>query len=237
MMAGLGFTSGARAQGTISTGHADIFGLGFFAPDELELLIHAEDGMDEVELDPALTTIQVNAGGYVLRPPGASFDFLGASGTSLWILPQSETEASNRGVLFAGIGTEEVDPVEWGFGNPITITLLNVASAPAGGNFFLWKDDEFGEPTQFMNSTDLGTYNSVAQDAGGHEHYNWGFTAEGIYEIEFEATGTPEGGSPLSSGVQTYTFNVVPEPSTYALLGLSAGAVGLMRWRKRRRQK
>ena len=45
----------------------------------------------------------------------------------------------------------------------------------------------------------------------------------------------PVGGD-LQSPVETYTFEVVPEPSTYALLGLGAGALALLRWRKRSRQ-
>lgn len=230
--AGLGLPLTGQAQTTISTGHVDIFGVGYVGG-ALELLIHEEDTM--LELEPADTVLQINPGGYVLRPAGAAFDFLGPAGSSLWVLPQSETEAASRGVIFAGVGTEEINPVEWGAGTPITITLLSVVSAPLGGNFFLWSEDEFGNPTQVMNSTNLATYNSLTQGIGLHEHYNWGFTAEGIYEIQFEATGTPESGSPLSS-TQTYTFNVVPEPSTYALLGLGAGALALMRWRKRSRQ-
>lgn len=228
----LGFSSAALAQTTISSGHVDIFGVGYVGG-QLELLIHEEATM--LELDPADTVLQVNPGGYIPRPAGAAFDFLGASGSSLWVLPGSEIESDNLGVIFAGVGTEEVDPLSWGAGTPITFTLLGVVSAPAGGNFFLWEEDSFGVPSQLMNSTNLATYNTLVQDIGLHAHYNWGFTAEGIYEIQFQASGTPQGGSPLSA-TQTYTFNVVPEPSTYALLGLGAGALALMRWRERSRQ-
>ena len=231
MMTGLGLMSGASAQTTVSTGHVDIFGVGYVGG-ALELLIHEEATLQELE--PADTVLQINPGGYVLRPAPAAFDFLGASGSSLWILPASAIESANRGVIFAGVGTEEINPLDWGAGTDITITLLSVVSAPSGGNFFLWSEDEFGAPTQVMNSTNLATYDSFTQGIGLHEHYNWGFTAEGIYEIEFEATGTPFGGSPLSS-TQTYTFSVVPEPSTYALLGLGAGALALMRWRRKHR--
>jgi surface-anchored protein len=232
MLTAVGLTSAATAQTTVSTGHVDIFGVGYVGG-ALELLIHEE--ASGLEFEPVDTVVQVNLGGFVLRPASAAFDFLGASGTSLWILPASEIESDNRGVIFAGVGTEEIDPIDWGAGTPITITLLSVVRAPAGGNFFLWSEDEFGNPTQVMNSTNLATYDSLTQAIGLHEHYNWGFTAEGIYEIEFQATGTPENGSPLSA-TQTYTFSTVPEPSTYALLGLGAGALALMRWRKRRRQ-
>ncbi len=218
--------SGATAQTTISTGHVDIFGVGYVGGN-LELRIHEEDTM--LELKPADTVLQINAGGYVLRPVGAAFDFLGAHGSSLWILPSSEIESDNRGVIFAGVGTEEISPLDWGNGTPITITLLSVVRAPVGGSFFLWTEDEFGHPTQLMNSTNLAVFNSLVQGIDLHEHYQWGFTAEGIYEIEFEATGTPEFGSPLSSGPQTYTFSTVPEPSTYALLVLGASALALLR--------
>jgi surface-anchored protein len=231
MLTAIGLTSAATAQTTISTGHVDIFGVGYVGG-ALELLIHEEDTM--LELEPADSVLQINPGGYVLRPAGAAFDFLGASGTSLWVLPQSEIESANRGVIFAGVGTEEINPIDWGAGTPITITLLSVVSAPFGGNFFLWSEDEFGVPTQVMNSTNLATYNSLTQGIGLHEHYRWGFTEEGIYELEFQAAGTPENGSPLSV-TQTYTFSTVPEPSTYALLGLGAGALALMGWRRHQR--
>ena len=42
----------------------------------------------------------------------------------------------------------------------------------------------------------------------------------------------------FASGVangQIMQVQVVPEPSTYALLGLSAAALGAYRWRRRRR--
>jgi hypothetical protein len=34
----------------------------------------------------------------------------------------------------------------------------------------------------------------------------------------------------------TYAFNIVPEPSTYALLGLGAGVLSLISWRRRAKQ-
>ena len=58
---------------------------------------------------------------------------------------------------------------------------------------------------------------------------------EGLYEITLVATGND--GAPVGGKPATYAFNVVPEPSTYALLGLGAGALALLRWRQRSPQK
>jgi len=223
-----------RAETTISTGHADIFGLGY-VEGELELLIHKELAGTEVELDPASTIITVNPGGYGARPTGTSFDFLGLSNSNLWVLPPDANVASSNNLLFAGVGTEEVDPAVWGTGL-LTITLKSIDSN-SPGNFFLWNEDEFGAPTLFMDSTRLTQFNSISQGAGVHEHYNWGFTAEGTYTMVFEATGTAglsvDDGTPqsLSSGEVTYKFQVVPEPSSGTLLLI--GLVGWVAVRKR----
>ena len=225
-----------RAETTISTGHADIFGLGY-VDGQLELLIHAELAGTEVELDPASTIIRVNPGGYGVRPAGTSFDFLGASSSFLWTLPQDAVVAGQKGILFPGVGTEEIDPEVWGSGL-ITMTLKSFGSNP--GNLFLWNEDEFGAPTLFMDSTRLTQFNSISQGAGVHEHYNWGFTAEGTYTMVFEATGTVGsgvvGGTPqsLSSGDVTYTFNVVPEPSSGVLLLAGLATLSAVRRRTRR---
>ena len=222
-----------RAETTISTGHADIFGLGY-VDGQLELLIHAGLAGSEVELVPANTIIRVNPGGYGARPAGTSFDFLGASNSFLWTLPQDAVAAGQRGILFPGVGTEEIDPEVWGSGL-ITMTLKSFGSNP--GNLFLWSENEFGTPTLLMDSTRLTEFNSISQGAGVHEHYNWGFTAEGTYTMVFEATGTVglgvAGGTSrsLSSGDVTYTFNVVPEPSSGTLLLI--GLVGWVATRKR----
>ncbi len=219
-----------RAETTISTGHADIFGLGY-VDGQLELLIHAELAGTEVELDPASTIIRVNPGGYGARPAGTLFDFLGASSSFLWTLPQDAVVAGQRGILFPGVGTEEIDPDVWGSGL-ITMTLKSFGSNP--GNLFLWNENEFGTPTLFMDSTRLTQFKSISQGAGVHEHYIWGFTEEGTYTMVFEATGTVGlgvvGGTPqsLSSGDVTYTFNVAPEPSSGVLLlaGVAVIAAG-----------
>ena len=69
---------------------------------------------------------------------------------------------------------------------------------------------------------------------GGHTHVNWAFSAPGTYTVSFEASGTlVDGNAFVTSGPVGYTFQVVPEPSTWALLGVSFA--GFILWQRRRR--
>ncbi len=65
--------------------------------------------------------------------------------------------------------------------------------------------------------------------SGGHDHFNYGFSEQGLWSVELtvSATHTTEG---LLTDTETFTFQVIPEPST-ALLGLF-GALGLLRRRR-----
>jgi surface-anchored protein len=79
------------------------------------------------------------------------------------------------------------------------------------------------------------------QAALGHSHANWGFTAEGVYDVQMQISGTlADGTTYVSSDVETFTFLVgsstVPEPGAIALL--ASGVVGvLLSSRLRRRKK
>lgn len=67
----------------------------------------------------------------------------------------------------------------------------------------------------------------------GHVHRNWGFSEYGNYELVFtlEGVGGTYGAS-ASTGSTTLSFEVVPEPATYALItGLLA--LGLICYRRR----
>jgi surface-anchored protein len=76
---------------------------------------------------------------------------------------------------------------------------------------------------------------------GGHDHYNFGFTAAGIYDLTFTATGTlATGGVVTASDVFRFvvgdqsTAPVVPEPSALALAGLAVVTGGLVARRRGR---
>ncbi len=160
----------------------------------------------------------------------ARFSFLGAeAGDDVWALSQSGA----AGQPYLGFGTEELDDEQWPTG---VVYALKSVNGP--GEFSMWTTDKLGAPTVYWATSDGITASDVyAMSALGHSHVNWGFTAEGVYEVEMQLSGTPAGGSKLYSEVETFTFLVgsstVPEPSAIAML-LSAGAIAAFGlWRRR----
>jgi len=75
--------------------------------------------------------------------------------------------------------------------------------------------------------------NTLISSIPGHDHFNWGFTEAGNWLVEITASGTHDTLG-FMSDTQTFSFNVVPEPSAYAaLFGLAA--LGLTCARRRSR--
>jgi hypothetical protein len=165
------------------------------------------------------------------RPAGNQWDFLGVdAGEPLYIFPSGGVP---RSVPYIGWGTENGTLYGHGFDH-VRITLTGMV-APAGGEFSV-----------FTSSTDKPMFTTGGFPAGSmtlplgfHTHYTMAFTEEGFYDLTFLFEGLNGASGPVvMSGSDTFHFevDVVPEPSTYALLGLGAGALALLRWRKRRRQ-
>jgi surface-anchored protein len=172
--------------------------------------------------------------------------FLGAAGTTLWILPQTQDPS----LLFAGTSTEnKTSQTGWtGFGvssdfltrgvpsatfrnNQITLALADF-SGP--GDFHLYSTNAFGDPTVFFDTSDgLSLADSRIFSAGNHVHFNWAFSEPGEYEVALQAFGTLNAGSQFTeSDVTTFRFVVAPEPSALALMGT---ATGLTLGRRRQR--
>lgn len=212
----------ARADVRMYNGHADI-GVGY-DNGSLDLHVHQEEPF-EAEYEPGEVTFVVGDAAKTLSPGGLFAPALGSAGSTIWVLPTSP----NPDLPYIGFGTEELSPADW-LGN-ITLSLSGF-SGP--GNMAIWNIGSLGTADILVDSTrGTGPLNSMLLLPGTHTHYNIGFTQPGRYEVSFDALGTHTPTQLAAMGSGTYRFEVVPEPSTYALMGLGAAVV---LWSVRRRR-
>jgi surface-anchored protein len=220
----LGFAPVALAQTNISSGHWDIAAHEHLhaGETELELELHNHDLGGGAPLEGS--TITYNFGTNAKSNVTIGANDLG----DLWVSPASEVDADAAGMPFIGFSAEELlEP----FTGPVTFTMTGFVYTGSGaGNFYMFE----GTDLFFDSTAGPGSYGSFSVGAGTHGHGEFGFSDAGLYEITLVASGN--NGEPVNGAPATFTFDVVPEPSTYALLGLGAGALALMRWRKRSRQ-
>ena len=205
----------------ISGGHIDVPAFGYDSLDGFEPHLHNEGGPTGAIVNGVReeTDSEYEADEAIIQIPLTSTTSLN-SVTYFW-LPDNATQASNNGTPFVGFGLEELTPADWN-GN-MTLKLIGITGP---GDFLLWTYDINLDPVTLLDSNNLAL--SFDLPPGAHEHFNWGFTDEGIYQLTFEISGdhVTDG---IVSGSGTFTF-AIPEPST-ALLG-AIGALGLLRRRR-----
>jgi len=128
---------------------------------------------------------------------------LGNSGDPMWILPQS----SYAGVPYIGISAEQLPSGV--FQDSLLIELKQVDGP---GQFMVWQTTSFGDYNVRMNTTDgIDTNDVLTPFVGGHEHYNWGFTTNGIYHVYFQASGVLLSDSQRHyTPITPFTFFVLP---------------------------
>ena len=215
----------ARATTTISSGHTDIFEAEYITEDEdtgvalttpqLHLGVHTDSG----HYEPADVLLEVGNAAY-RSSDGFSADITTLLGANAWILPVDLEQAANLGLLEAGVAKA---------GFPAgSVTFTMVGAGPANpGNFALFTA---GSSIRLSaTGSEVGT--SGFSITTGHIHYNWGFSAPGTYTFDLKASYTDANFGVLESATETYTFNVIPEPSCSALLLI--GLAGWVATRKR----
>jgi surface-anchored protein len=218
-------TPNLDAQTVLTEGHTDV-GIAY-EDNAWNLHIGQHEANPPAEYAPNEAILQVGAPAQTTVPANPVFSFLGAPGSTVYVLPQ----VANPSLLFLGFGTEEL-PSGLFRNDQVTLSLRAV-SGP--GEFSVYDVGTFGTPNVFMNSGDgITSTDSLVLLAGGHQHVNWAFSAPGTYQVDLEATGIFLADSQFTtSGPVIYTFEVVPEPSALWLLELGAlGFFAFARWRK-----
>lgn len=182
---------------------------------DLDLHLHSAE-VDPTEFAANAALLPVVAAAKTTRPVSSIYDFTGApAGGSLWLLPKNQ----NQNVLFLSVGTEEIAPSE--LAGPMTWTLTSVTGSGGGaapGVFSVWNVDNFANVIPLMSTAaGAGTPNSFNVSAGTHTHYNYGFTAPGLYNVEFAVSAPLSaalgGGSAVGSA--TYSFGVFDTGNDY----------------------
>jgi surface-anchored protein len=170
-----------------------------------------------------------------LRPAGSQWDFVGVpAGGRVWYLPQ----ASTTGVPFLGVSAEGLgSSANWQGVNPtILFSIVGVPQKPLPTSVVsAWDFGGAGGAVRVLWSTATDpTTNAMTPFVGSHSHYNIGFSHQGTYQVELQATGTLADGTPVTSAPTSFTFQVVPEPATLSLAALGAAALWALARARRR---
>jgi surface-anchored protein len=171
-------------------------------------------------------------------PDDERYAFLGPEGAFSYILPQTQ----EPGMLFLGTSSEnKTAQAGWqGFGVATNLLArgfpsgtfqnnrvnLRLATFAGPGEFFLYSTNAFGDPTIFYNTANgLSLDDSRLMSPANHTHFNWAFTEPGEYVLGFQASATLSNNTVTQSEITEIHFNVIPEPSSAALLMLAAATL------------
>lgn len=205
-----------HAQAILDTEHVDV-GINY---EDGAWDLHIHDETNDIEYEPGDAILRVNGSAETTISTNPLFSFLGESGSPVWILPNTQ----DANLLFLGFGAEEL--AGGLFVGDSVIMRLHSASGP--GSFAVFDFNSLGEPIVVMNSLDgFSAADTFSAAPGSHSDLNWAFSQPGTYTVNFEASGIlADGNAFTSSGPVAYTFEVVPEPGTWALMVL--GGAGLV---------
>ncbi len=168
----------------------------------LDLVITDRDVQPAVDHGPTNVVLVVAEAGRLELP--ADLPPLGVTGDPIWVLPASQRED----LLYLGISAQGVPGGV--YDGPLGIRLVEVDGP---GHCFVWQA-ELGALQFMVNSRDgVGLEDVVPQAAGGHGHFDWGFSTTGVYRLTFVAEGRRVGETTNRvSEPHTFTFHVLPLP-------------------------
>lgn len=128
-----------------------------------------------------VSAAEVRKAGLSGRPvfPDHAYDFLGAKGTPVWVLPQNQTD----GLVWPGFSTERMPTEDYPDGVNLTLTPI---SAPDKGAWWAFTAGLSNDVTMLGSSEKP---HEIVNKAPAHIHNNWVFTKPGRYVIGVSASG------------------------------------------------
>jgi surface-anchored protein len=162
----------------ISQGHVDAVDVGF-EDGQLGIVIHDERTEPGAELDPADVLLVAKKESATLVPSDPAYSFLGAPGSTVYLLPETQDE----NLLWPGLSTEDLEPGV--FRNDAVTIRFKQFIGPDGVGLFTFNPD--GSPNKLVDSEN-GLPDSVTLTVGAHIHSNWAFEKAGEYQIKVDAT-------------------------------------------------
>lgn len=184
-----------------SIGHVDAVAP-TWADGRLTIRFHDDSGEESVERDPGEVLMHAKPESELEVPPGldpAFYAVWGQPGSKTWLLPQTQ----NPDLLWAGWSSETI-PNGTFAGDTISWRLLSVTGP---GWLKIFDDDPFGLPQMKLDgSASLPV--STQMRTATHAHFNWLFSAKGLYRVRFEVSATTLEGAAVSSGPVEYRIFV-----------------------------
>jgi surface-anchored protein len=182
---------------TLSKGHADVIDPVYTA-NTLSIEVKDSSTGTAVFRSPADVLFQVLPQAKTIVPSNPAYAFLGAPGSPVWILPQTQ----NANLLWTGWNTQRLAGATFS----ATRTTLN---AVTGGQFAVFTTNAFGSPTVLFDSAN-GLPDTLSVPVNSHAHANWAFKSAGTYILTFQVAADLVGGGTVTSAPTSFTFEVQP---------------------------